>query len=79
MWVHFEYNKSATKNRPQQNQQILQRKSLKPQQNKPILFLHETSLSRRKTLGMPENTGFLGSVVAKKCYQFVIRIVWICR
>ena len=45
--------------------------------------LDSASLSREKTLGMTENTGFIGSVVAnwlqKKCYQFVIRMILICR
>lgn len=33
------------------------------------------SLNRRKTLEMPENTEFLRGVVAKMCYQFVIRMI----
>ena len=36
----------------------MQRKVGTSHQNKPKIFLHETSLSRRKTHGMPENTGF---------------------
>jgi len=47
----------------------MQRKVGTSYQNKPKIFLHETSLSRRKTQKMPENTEFLGGVVEKMCYQ----------
>ena len=53
----------------------MQRKVVTSHQNKPKLFLHETSLNRRKTLKMPENTGFTGNVVANWLQKCVINLL----
>ena len=53
----------------------MQRKVGISQPNKPKIFLHETSSNRRKTLGMPENTGFLGNVVADWLQKCVINLL----
>ena len=55
--------------------EIIAIKSFKNQAFTGIISFSAGSLSREKTLGMPENTGFTGSVVANWLHKSVINLL----